>query len=102
MIDFEQYRDTYSFEIPVDVLFEWLKDLGWNQCGSCGCPPLLEFITAGDEEDSWFECCGEGDGTKTSLPEAIKRAYFKMQDNRKSERRRQYEELKREFEPEAA
>ena len=96
-LEFEQYRDTYSFEIPVDVLFEWLKELGWDQLGVFDAPPLVRFYTAGDEEDSWFEVCGESDGSKTSLPEAIKLAYFKMQDNRKNERRRRYEELSKEF-----
>lgn len=97
--DFEQYRESYAFDIPVDVLFEWLKELGWNQCGEIETAPLVEFHSASDSEDSWFTVCGYGDGMKTLLPEAIKIAYFAMQDSRKSERLRLYEALKKEFEP---
>ena len=48
----------------------------------------------------WVEVVKEAEqfSVKKAIERAVKRAYFKMQDERKEDRRRQYEELKKEFE----
>jgi hypothetical protein len=102
---FEKYRKVYAFEIPKDVLFDWLVELGWStvdysygQVGG-GAENLVQFHAISDPEDSAFSVLNNDWDTKDSLAEAIKKAYFKLQDDRKRERREQYEELKKEFEP---
>jgi len=97
--DFEKYRNVYSFDIPKDVLFDWLSELGWSTVENWDAPPLVEFVPITAPEDSYFNVNGMDNDMKTSLAEAIKLAYFKYQDGLKEERRRMYEELKKEFEP---
>jgi hypothetical protein len=60
----------------------------------------VEFRPISDPEDSYFDVNGSDNDQKTSLAEAIKRAYFKYQDGLKAKRREIYEELKKEFESE--
>jgi hypothetical protein len=96
--DFERWRDVYYFDIPSEVLLDWLSELGWSNTENYNAPPLVEFVPA--DEDSYFNVNGGDNGEKTSLAAAIKLAYFKLQDDRKAKRREQYEELKKEFEPE--
>lgn len=97
--DFEKYRKTYAFEIPKDVLFDWLEEIGWSTAGEGGTRSLVEFCgTPPDTEDSYFNVNGSDNDMKTSLADAVKKAYFKLKDKQKEERRRQYEELKAEFE----
>jgi hypothetical protein len=104
--DFEKYRKVYAFEIPKDVLFNWLIDIGWstvdysNGEASGGASNLVQFHVISSPEDSAFSVLDNDCNNKDSLAEAIKKAYFKLQDNRKKERREQYEKLKKEFEPE--
>jgi hypothetical protein len=99
MSDFERYRNTYYFDIPKDVLFDWLVELGWSNVDNWEAPPLVEFRPISDPEDSYFDVNGSDNNQKTSLGEAIKLAYFKLKDAQKEERRRVFEELKKEFEP---
>jgi hypothetical protein len=97
--DFEKYRKVYSFEIPKDVLFEWLVELGWGNASPFGVRSVVvEFVPISDPEDSYFNVNGSDNNQKTSLAEAIKLAYFKYQDGLKDQRREMYEELKKEFE----
>ena len=104
--DFEKYRKTFAREIPKDVLFGWLEDLGWSTVDygygqvSGGAENLVQFHAISDPEDSAFSVLDNDWDPKDSLAEAIKKAYLKLQDARKEERREQYEELKKEFEPE--
>lgn len=98
--DFEKYRDTYYFEIPKDVLFDWLVELGWSNVESFDATSLVEFHPISDPEDSYFNVNGCDNPPKTSLALAIQIAYFEYQDKLKEQRREQYEELKKEFEPE--
>lgn len=103
--EFEKYRKTYSFEIPKDVLFDWLVELGWSTMyyGYLGdAPNLVQFHAISDPEDSAFSVLDNDWNQKDSLADAIKKAYFQMQDNQKAKRREQYEELKKEFEPDAS
>lgn len=97
--DFERWRNVYEWEIPAEVLLEWLSDLGWSNVENYDAPPLVEFHPISDPEDSYFNVNGSDNDCKTSLQHAIKKAYFAYQDKLKEERRRIYAELKKEFEP---
>jgi hypothetical protein len=105
--DFEKYRKVYAFQIPKDVLFDWLVELGWSTAdfdhgyAGGGAENLVQFHAISDPEDSAFSCLDNDWDRKDSLAEAIKKAYFRLQDARKEERREQYEELRKEFEPES-
>jgi len=102
--EYEQYRKTYAFEIPPKVILDMLVIMAWNTMEDYNYdpPPLVTFRPTGPDnpEDSWFEVLGSDNDMKTSLPDAVKKAFFKLSDKRKEERRTQYEELKKEFEPE--
>ncbi len=106
--DFEKYRKTYAFEIPKDVLFDWLVELGWSTIsfdyGTVGgrSENLVQFHAISDPEDSAFSILDNDWDQKDSLAEAIKKAYFKHQDRQKEHRRQRYEELRKEFEPEGS
>jgi hypothetical protein len=97
--DFEKYRNTYYFDIPKDVLFDWLVELGWSNVENYDAPPLVDFVPISDPEDSYFNVNGSDNDCKTALGDAIKKAYFKYQDGLKEQRREMYRELKKEFEP---
>jgi len=96
---YEQYRKVYSFEIPTEVILDMLTSLGWSQCGGESDTPLVAFHEVSDTEDSYFSVLGHGDW-KDNLAEATKKAYFAMVDRGIESRRKQYEELKAEFETE--
>ena len=98
--DFEQLRTVYDFDIPNEILMSWLAELGWSTLEDYDAPPLVEFrpTMPDNPEDSWFDVLGSDNDMKTSLPAAIKKAYFKLKDAQKAKRRAQYEKLKEEFE----
>lgn len=97
-VDAEQWRDVYDYYIPEEVILQWLSDLGWSTYNKFDGPPLLDFNSISDPEDSHFKVLGEGDW-KYSIAKATKKAYFKWQDQLKEERRTEYLRLKAEFDP---
>jgi hypothetical protein len=94
----------WGFQVPDAEALEMLKRLAWarGEKNPGGDTPLVWFhYYSGDEpEDSGFIVDGVGGPFKRGLNEAIYDAYKKWQLELKEERRRQYEELKKEFEPE--
>jgi hypothetical protein len=99
--DWEKLRSIYSFRIPEEILFHWLRDIGWATMDDTYGEPsaLLSFHPISDPEDSYFQVL-DGDGDlKDSLADAVKKGYFRLKGDQKEERRQEYLKLKKEFEP---
>jgi hypothetical protein len=103
--DFERWRHVYPFHIPEEILFDWLREIAWAESyANYGYDvPLVTFHpTPPDTEDSYFQVLDNDTDLKDSLAEAVKKAYFRLKDDQKEERRQQFLKLKEEFEPDAA
>jgi hypothetical protein len=98
----EKWRGVYSFYIPGEVLLDMLRTIAWATMDETYGEPtsLLSFHPISDPEDSYFQVLDDDNDPKTSLDEAIKKAYFRLQDKQKEERRQTYLKLKEEFESE--
>lgn len=101
--DLEYLKDVYSFDIPDEILLNWLVAIAWAKSYEDDHAPITDLVqfhaTPPDTEDSYFQVLDNDGDLKDSLADAIKKAYFRLRADEKEQRRKEYEKLKKEFEP---
>jgi hypothetical protein len=92
----------YGFDVPAEVILEWLTIMAWDRAEQTEDVEVLRFIPRSDVEDSTFVAMPErykpeGFYDKRGINEAVFEAYKRFTAEKKAERLAQYQELSKEF-----